>query len=262
MPVHSTAVIHQGAALGRDASVGEYSIVGPEVRLGDRVILRSHVVIEGRTTVGDETEIFPFSVLGVRPGHHHDRGEGTELVIGARCVIRELASLHRGTNSGSGKTVIGDECMLLGQVHIAHDCRFGRGVTMMNGCLLAGHVEIGDFATLGGNAEIHQFVRIGAYAMLGGGSTVRMDVPPYCMAAGYGPGLHGLNEIGLERRGLKSETVSALRSAYRILFRGGLPRAEALARVRSDFGGVPDVVRLADFVAASKRGIARHGRGG
>ena len=133
---------------------------------------------------------------------------------------------------------------------------------MMNGCLMAGHVEIGDFATLGGNAEIHQFVRIGAHAMLGGGSTVRMDVPPYCMAAGYGPGLHGLNEVGLERRGFSDETVKGLRSAYRILFRDGLPRAEALARVRAELATIAEVAKLADFVAESKRGIARHGRGG
>jgi UDP-N-acetylglucosamine acyltransferase len=260
MPVHPAAIVHPGARVGRDVAVGEYSIVGPEVRLGDRVTLRSHVVLEGRTTVGDETEIHPFSVLGGPPGHHHDRGEGTELVIGARCVIRESASIHRGSNGGTGRTAIGDECMILGQIHIAHDCRLGRGVTMMNGCLMAGHVEIGDFVTLGGNAEIHQFVRIGAYAMLGGGSTVRMDVPPYCIAAGYGPGLHGLNEIGLERRGFAAATVQALRSAYRTLFRIGLPRTRALDQVRAEHGTVAEVAALADFVAGSKRGIARHGR--
>ncbi|HXX95396.1 MAG TPA: acyl-ACP--UDP-N-acetylglucosamine O-acyltransferase [Planctomycetota bacterium] len=260
MGVHPTAVVPPEAQLGRDVSIGAYSILGPEVRLADRVLIHAHVVLDGRTTLGEGTEVFPFSMLGARPGHHQDRGEGTELQIGARCVIRESASVHRGTNGGSGKTVIGDDCMILGQIHIAHDCRLGRHVTMMNGCLMAGHVEIGDFATLGGNAEIHQFVRIGAFAMLGGGATVRMDVPPYCMAAGYGPGLHGLNEVGLERKGFSSETVKALRSAYRILFRLGLPRAEALQRVRSEHGSFPEVATLAEFVASSKRGIARHGR--
>jgi UDP-N-acetylglucosamine acyltransferase len=262
MPVHSTAVVHAGARLGRDAAVGEYSIVGPDARLGDRVRLHSHVVLEGRTTLGDDCEVFPFSVLGVRPGHHSDRGEGTELLVGARTVIRESASIHRGTNGGAGRTVIGEDSMLLGQIHIAHDCVLGRHVTMMNGCLMAGHVVIGDHVTLGGNAEIHQFVRIGAYAMLGGGSTVRMDVPPYCMAAGYGPGLHGLNEIGLERRGFTAPTIDALRSAYRILFRKGLPRARALEEVRSEHAEVREALALAEFVESSKRGIARHGRGG
>lgn len=262
MPAHPTAVVHPGAQLGPGGSVGEYSIVGPEIRLGPRVRLHSHVVLEGRTSIGEDSEIFPFSVLGARPGHLHDRGEATELVIGARCVVRESASIHRGSNGGSGKTQVGDECMLLGQIHIAHDCRLGRGVTMMNGCLMAGHVEIGDFATLGGNAEIHQFVRIGPFAMLGGGATVRMDVPPYCMAAGYGPGLHGLNEVGLERRGFKAESIRALRAAYRTLFRSGLPRAEALLRVRAEHPGIEEVALLSDFVASSKRGIARHGRGG
>lgn len=261
MPVHPTAVVHAGAQLGRDASIGEYSIVGPEVRLGAGARLHSHVVIEGRTTLGEACEVFPFSVLGVRPGHHRDLGDGTELVIGARCIIRESASIHRGSNGGMGATRIGDDCMLLGQIHIAHDCRLGRGVTMMNGCLMAGHVEIGDQVTLGGNAEIHQFVRIGTHAMLGGGATVRMDVPPYCMAAGYGPGLHGLNEVGLERRGFSSGSIQGLRAAYRILFRSGLPRAEGLARVQAELGGIVEVKVLADFVAASKRGIARHGRG-
>jgi len=261
MPVHPTAVVHAGAQIAPDALVGEYSIVGPEVRLGARARLHSHVVIEGRTTLGDDTEVFPFSVLGVRPGHHRDLGDGTELVIGARCVIRESASIHRGSNGGTGKTVIGDDCMLLGQIHIAHDCRLGRGITMMNGCLMAGHVEIGDLATLGGNAEIHQFVRIGTHAMLGGGATVRMDVPPYCMAAGYGPGMHGLNEVGLERRGFAAESINGLRAAYRTLFRSGLPRSEALSRVQAELGGLTEVKILADFVSASKRGIARHGRG-
>jgi UDP-N-acetylglucosamine acyltransferase len=260
MSVHPTAVVHPGARLGRAVRVGEYSIVGAEACLGDRVLLHSHVVLEGRTSLGEETEVFPFSILGTRPGHHHDRGEGTELVIGARCVIRESASIHRGSRGGSGRTEIGDDSMILGQIHIAHDCRLGRHVTMMNGCLMAGHVEIGDFATLGGNAEIHQFVRIGVHAMLGGGATVRMDVPPYCMAAGYGPGLHGLNEVGLERRGFSAETVKALRSAYRTLFRLGLPRAQALERVRSAHGSISEVAVLADFVESSQRGIARHGR--
>jgi UDP-N-acetylglucosamine acyltransferase len=262
MSVHPTAVVHPGARIGRDASIGEYSIVGPEARLGDRVRLHSHVVLDGRTTLGDDTEVFPFCVLGVRPGHHKDRGEGTELQIGARCVIRESASIHRGSNGGTGKTVIGDDCMILGQIHIAHDCRLGRHVTMMNGCMMAGHVEIGDYATLGGNASIHQFVRIGAHAMLGGAATVRMDVPPYCMAAGYGPGLHGLNEVGLERRGFSPETVAALRSAYRTLFRSGLARAESIERIGAARGSIAEVDLLADFVAASRRGIARHGRNG
>ena len=260
MSVHPSAVVHPGARLGRDAAVGEYSIIGPEARLGDRAHIHSHVVLEGRVTLGDDCEVFPFSLLGCRPGHHKDLGEGTELLIGHRVVIREGASIHRGTNGGAGKTVIGDDSMILGQTHIAHDCTLGRHVTMMNGALMAGHVQIGDRVILGGNCAIHQFARVGDYVMMGGNASVRMDVPPYCMAAGVGPGLHGLNEIGLERGGFSTETIHALRAAYRTLFRTGLPRREGLDRIRKDHAGVKEVIAFADFIASSKRGIARHGR--
>jgi UDP-N-acetylglucosamine acyltransferase len=258
MSIHPTALVDPRAQVPGDASIGAYSVVGPEVTLQSRVRIGSHVVVEGRTRVGEETEVHPFALLGGQPGHLKDRGEGTELQIGARVTIREHVSLHRGTRGSTGKTVIADECAIFSHAHIGHDSVVDKGAVIVNGAMIAGHVHIQERANIGGNVEIHQFVRIGALVMLGGGSSVRMDVPPYCMASGDGPRLYGLNEVGLERRGLPADSVRALRSAYRTIFRSGRPREEALKAVRSEFAGVAEVLEMADFIAKSQRGVARH----
>jgi UDP-N-acetylglucosamine acyltransferase len=257
MGIHPTAIVHPEARLGRDVEIGPYSVVGAGVTLGDRVRVGSHCVLEGRTTVGAETEFLPFAMIGAMPGHLRDRGEGTELVIGARCSFREHVSVHRGTKGGAGRTVIGDETSLFAHAHVGHDCVLGRGVLLTNGAMLGGHVQVGDFAILGGGALVHQFVRIGTMTMVEGKCGVGQDVPPYCLGAGHRVRLAGLNEIGLERRGVPKD---ALWSAYRTIFRSGLPRAEALAKVRLDHVASAEVASFADFIAAAgKRGVARHG---
>jgi UDP-N-acetylglucosamine acyltransferase len=258
MPIHPTAQVDPRAQISGDATIGAYAVVGPEVTLDSRVRIGSHVVLEGRTRLGEDTEVHPFALLGGQPGHLKDRGEGTELVIGARVTIREHVSLHRGTKSSTGRTVIADDCAIFSHVHIGHDSVVDQGALIVNGAMIAGHVHIHERANIGGNVEIHQFVRIGALVMLGGGSSARIDVPPYCMASGDGPRLYGLNEVGLERRGLPSESVRALRSAYRTLFRSGRPRDQALLAVRGEFAGVAEVLEMADFIAQSQRGVARH----
>lgn len=261
MAIHPTAIVDPKAQIGRDVSIGPCAVIGPDVTLGDRVQVASHVVIEGHTTVGPETEVFPFAMLGAAPGHLHDRGEGTELVVGAKCSIREHASLHRGAKVGTGRTVIGDGVAIFAHAHVGHDCVVEAGAILINGSMLAGHVQVGAKANIGGKVGIHQFVRVGTLAMVGGGATARLDVPPYCMAARENLALFGLNEVGLERNGVTPEAIKALRSAYRTIFRTDLPRAEALAKVRGEFPGVPEIAHLADFIESSKRGVARHGRG-
>ncbi|MBI2930551.1 MAG: acyl-ACP--UDP-N-acetylglucosamine O-acyltransferase [Planctomycetes bacterium] len=260
MSIHATAVVDRCAELGREVTVGPYSVIGPEVRLGDRVRIGSHVVIEGRTSVGEGTEIFPFAMVGSMPGHLADRGDGTALMIGARVSIREHVSLHRGTKVGTGRTIIGDECTFFSHAHVGHDCVLGKGVLLINGARLGGHVEADDFAIFGGNVGVHQSCRVGAMTMIGGGSIVAQDVPPYCLASGERARLIGLNEVGLERRGIPAETVKALRGVYRIIFRSGLRREDALARVGREFAAVPEAIRFVEFIKGSKRGVARHGR--
>jgi len=259
--IHATAAVDAKAKVGSDVHIGAYAVVGPEVTLADGVRVGAHVVIDGRTTIGPATEILPFAMVGAPPGHLKDRGEGTELVIGARCSLREHVSVHRGSKVGTGRTVIGDETTLFAHAHVGHDGRLGRGVLLTNGAMLGGHVEIGDFAILGGAAVVHQFVRIGTMAMIEGHCGVGMDVPPYCLAAGHRVRLVGLNEIGLERRGVSAEAVLSLRAAYRTVFRSGIRRAQALEKARAAGGSVKEVAHFLDFIAGGKRGIARHGRG-
>lgn len=259
MAIHPTAVVDPKAELGADVSVGAYSVIGAGTRIADGVRIGPHVVVEGRTTIGAGTEILPFAVLGAPPGHLKDRGEETELVVGARCSVREHVSLHRGTNEGAGRTVIGDECAFFAHSHVGHDCVLERGVLLTNGAMLGGHVHIGEFAILGGNAGVHQFCRVGARAMVAGGVSTRLDVPPYCVA-GHEGNLAGLNVVGLRRSGVTPETRRALQEAYRLVFRSDRPRPEALGEIRKRFAGLPEVVRFADFISESKRGVARHGR--
>lgn len=260
MSIHPTAVVDPEASLGRDVSIGAYSIVGPRVTLSDGVRIGPHVVIDGDTKIGAESEVFPFSMVGAQPGHLKDRGEGTQLVIGARVSIREGVSLHRGTNAGAGRTVIGDECTFFAHSHVGHDCVLGKGVLLTNGSYLGGHVQVDDFAILGGGAVVHQHCRIGTMVMVEGNCGIPLDVPPYCIAAEHRARLVGLNEIGLRRRGVAPEAVRALREVYRIVLRSGLARADALALARKEFGGVPECARFLDFVASSRRGVVRHGR--
>lgn len=256
--IHPTAVIDPKATIGRDVTIGPCSVVGPEVRIGDGVRIGAHVVIEGRTSVGEGTEALPFSMLGAPPGHLKDKGEGTELVIGARVSIREHVSLHRGSNEGSGRTVIGDECAFFAHAHVGHDCVLKEGVLLINGAMLGGHVHVGAHAMFGGNSGAHQFCRVGTRAFIAGGTDTRLDVPPYCMFGKRGR-LAGLNSVGLRRSGMAKETIQALREAYRIFFRSSVPRKEAIEKVRAQYAGIAEVEHFVEFIEESKRGVAGQG---
>jgi UDP-N-acetylglucosamine acyltransferase len=260
MSIHPTAIVDPRARIDADVSIGAYSVVGGEVALASGVRVGPHVVLEGRTTVGRDGEIHSFAAVGAQPGHLGDRGEGTELVIGARVSVREGVSLHRGTRVGTGRTSIGDDCTFLAHSHVGHDCVVGNGVVLTNGSYLGGHVLVEDHAVLGGGSVVHQHCRIGTMVMIEGNCAVPVDIPPYCLAADHRARLIGLNEVGLRRRGFTPETLKAVREVYRIVLRSDLLRAEALALARSDYGGIPECARFLEFVATSRRGIARHGR--
>ena len=252
--IHPTALVDPGARIADDASIGPYAIVGPDVVIGSGTRVGSHVVIERDTRLGTGCHVGYGAVLGAEPQDRKYGGEPTRLEIGDRTVIREYATLHRGT-AASGWTRVGSDCFLMAYVHVAHDCRVGDDVTIANAVQLAGHVTIGDHVTIGGLTPIHQFVRIGDHAFVGGGSRVPQDIPPFTRAAGNPLRLVGINTVGLTRSGAGRQTVDALQHAYRLLFNSRLRRAEAIERLRAEAARVPEVAHLLAFVGASERGV-------
>ncbi|MGD2135027.1 MAG: acyl-ACP--UDP-N-acetylglucosamine O-acyltransferase [Gemmatimonadales bacterium] len=252
--IHPTAVVDAAADIGADVEIGPYAVIGPDVRIGAHTRVGAHAVLEGRTTVGTGCFVGVGAILGAEPQDHKYAGEPTTLEIGDGTIIREYASLHRGTRQ-RGTTMVGTGCFLMAYVHIAHDCLVGDHVTIANAVQLAGHVEIQAHAQIGGLTPIHQFVRIGTWAFVGGGSRVPQDVPPYMCAAGNPLRLYGINAVGLQRAGFSSETRLALKHAYRILFNSELAREQAVDRLLCEESPVPEVRRLIEFVAASERGV-------
>lgn len=259
--IHPTAIIDPGARLGDGVEVGPYTVIGPEVTIGDRCRISSHVQIASHVRMGKENRVFSFASIGAPPQDLKFKEEDTRVEIGDGNTIREYVTVNRGTVHGGGVTRLGNQALLMAYSHVAHDCRVGNRVIVANAATLAGHVEIGDGAVIGGLVGIHQFVRIGEYAMVGALSGVPMDVPPYVTAVVARPhkgnSLYGLNVIGLKRNRFSDETVSALKKAYRILFRSGVPMGEAVAKVETEVQPLPEVRRLLDFIRSSKRGVLR-----
>lgn len=252
--VHPTALIDESARLGRGVEIGPYTIVGPGVTIGADTVLGPHVLVERDTVIGTACRISKGAVLGSDPQDLKFKGERTLLVVGDRTVIREYATLNRGT-AASGRTVVGSDCLLMAYVHVAHDCEIGNHVVLANAVNMAGHVVIEDWAIVGGLSPIHQFVRIGAHAFVGGASRIAQDVPPYVRVAGSPPKLYGLNAVGLDRRGLSDDVRKALKAAYRILFQSGLNVSQGLARAEAEVQQLPEVRHLLAFIRKSQRGI-------
>lgn len=227
--------------------------------LGDSTILESHVAIHSYTSLGAGCVVSPFASLGGAPQDLKYAGEVTYVKIGAGCQVREYVTVNRGTPGGHGVTTVGDKCLLMASSHVAHDCVVGREVILANEVALAGHVEIGNFVNIGGLAAVHQFVRIGEYSYIGGMTPVTQDVPPYVIATDRGDTfLHGLNKIGMQRRGFSDVTLTALKKAYRIFFRFGLTVPEAVERVKAEVELLPEVQNLINFMQTTgKRGVAR-----
>ena len=212
--IHPAAVVEAGARLGTGVRIGAFAYVGPDVTLGDGVELRPQAYVTGRTEIGEGAQIFPFAVVGEVPQDLKFAGETTRLVIGPRTRVREHASIHVGTAGGGGVTRIGADCLIMGGVHVAHDCQVGDRVILVNNCGLAGHVQVGDDAIVGGLAGVHQWVRIGQGAMIGGLAKVVRDVIPYGLVDGPAARLAGLNLVGLKRRGAARGEIAALRRAF------------------------------------------------
>jgi len=265
--IHPTALIEPGAELAASAKVGPFCHVGRHVQLGENVELISHVVVAGRTSIGDGTRIFPFASIGHQPQDLKYKGEESRLIIGRNNVIREQVTMNPGTEGGGMVTKIGDSCLFMVGVHVAHDCLIGNEVIMANNATLAGHVKVGDFAVFGGLSAAHQFVRVGAYAMVGGVTGVERDVIPYGSVVGDRARLSGLNIIGMQRRGFSREEIQGLRSAYQALFEGENGTfAERVVEVTTRFAGIRPVDDVLRFIKEeSPRGLVQpksNGNGG
>ncbi len=260
MSIHPTAIVDPSAEVDSNASIGPYALIGPRVVIGPEVEIRGHVYIEKDTTIGRGTRIFPFASVGADPQDLKYQGERTQLVIGERVTIRESSTIHRGTGHGGGFTRIGDGCLVMATVHVAHDCQLGAGVILSSYAVLAGHVSVGEGAIIGGLSAIHQFCRIGQYAFLGGGSGVVKDLPPYMAGASSGSRdvvLSGPNVVGLRRRNVPLETVRALKDVFNIICRNHRPLTEVLTEAEEEYGSLPEVQTLIEFYRSSERGVYR-----
>lgn len=260
--IHPTAIVESHAQLDETVEIGPYAIVGEHVTISAGTTVGAHCVIEGHTTIGVDNRIGHFVSIGGRPQDMKYKGEEpTQLIIGARNNIREFTTLHIGTIQGTGITIIGSDNWIMTYVHVGHDCKLGNNVIMSSTVQLAGHVIVDDYAVVGGMSGVHQFVRIGAYSMLGGASALVQDIPPFVIAAGNRARPYGINVEGLRRRGFSQDAISALRSAYRLLYKNDLSLEDAkvkLCTLASAGGdGAAFVKAFVDFIGASQRGVIR-----
>ena len=249
--IHPTAIIEDGARIGDGVTVGPFSLIGSAVTLADGVDVDARAIIRGRTTIGERTRISAHVYIGGAPQDLSYRGEDTAIEIGSDCIIREFATIHRGTARGRSVTTVGNHCFLMVGSHIAHDCIVGDHVILTNNAMLGGHAEVGDYAILGGGAAVQQRVRIGAHCFIGGVTGVERDVVPYAMAVGQHAVIAGINVRGLKRRGFDHAGIMALRAAFRLFFGTHGPRAERIAAVEQAYGAVAAVGPLLDFLRAA-----------
>ena len=252
--VHPTAVVDVSAELGAGVAVGPFAVVGPGVVVGAGTEIGPHALVEKDTILGERCRIAKGAVLGSDPQDLKYKGEKTTLVVGDRTVVREYATLNRGT-AAAGRTAVGSDCLLMAYTHVAHDCEIGNHVIVSNATQMAGHVVIEDWAIVSGLVAVHQFVRIGAHSFVGGSSRIPQDVPPYCRVSGNPPKLYGLNAVGLDRRGFAEDVRAALKRTYRILFQSGLNVSQGLARAEQEVEPIPEVLQLLSFIKNSERGI-------
>ena len=255
--VDKLAVVHKDAQIGENCVIGPFCTVGPDVVIGNNTVLQSNVVVEGHTTIGDDCDIFPFVTIGIQSqDQKYIPGTVTYTRVGNRNTIREFVSIHSATEEGT-TTAVGDDCALLAQSHVAHNCTVGNHVVMSHSATLAGHVSIGDYANIGGLSAIHQFCHVGRAAMVGGMSRVIQDVLPFTIAEGFPAHMRVINKVGMERAGYSSEEITEVRKAFRVLFMRELRLEEAVKQVKQEFPGSENVTLMLDAIDSSQRGLAR-----
>jgi UDP-N-acetylglucosamine acyltransferase len=256
MNIHPTAIVHKSAELAENVIVGPYSIINQNARIDSGTEIGSHALIDAGTIIGKDCRIHHGAVIGTLPQDLKFKGEKTFVTVGDGTVIREYATINRGTDY-RGKTVVGKNCFIMIYAHLAHDCLVGDRVILANSVNVGGHVEIGDWAIIGGVVPVHQFVKIGMHSIIGGGFRVQMDVCPYAMVAGYPLKTMGLNKIGLKRRGFSDATLKILEQTFNILFKSGLNTTQAVEKIKAEVESIPEVQNILDFIAASDRGIIK-----
>ncbi|MBR3086485.1 MAG: acyl-ACP--UDP-N-acetylglucosamine O-acyltransferase [Kiritimatiellae bacterium] len=253
MNIHPTAIIHDGANLAPSVEVGPYAIIGPNVSIGEGTSVQAHAFIDGHTTIGKNCKIFPFACVGMPTQDLKFNGGTTYAEIGDGTTLREFSTVHLGTRDGE-VTRVGKNCLVMAYCHIAHGCEVGDEVIMSNSAMLAGEVKVEDKAVISGMLGVHQFVRIGTMSMTSS-PRITQDVPPYMLVSREPAEVIGLNIVGLQRRGVSEESISALKKAYRIIWHEGLNRTMAIAKVRETVFGCPEVAHLLDFIEKSQRGV-------
>lgn len=254
--IHPTAIVDASARVAEDVEIGAYSVIGAEVEIGAGCVIGPHVVIMGPSRIGRDNRVYQFASIGDAPQDKKFRGEPSTLEVGDRNTIREYVTLHRGTDLGIGKTVIGSDNLFMVSSHVAHDCTVGNHAILANAASLSGHVEVGDYATLGGFTSVHQFTQIGERAFCGLGSVVTQDIPPFSTAAGNRARVIGINKEGLRRQGFSREVIRALHQSFRELLKSKMPRQDAIDNLKPLCDQFPEVERFVNFVSNSKRGIA------
>lgn len=254
--IHPTAIVAPGAQIADDVRVGPYSIIDSDVKIGAGSVIEAFVRIKDGTTIGARAHIYENTIIGSEPQDHDFGGERSFVRIGDDVTLRENITINRATGEGN-ETVIGDGCLIMESCHLAHNVRMGREVTVTNKVGFSGHVEIGDYAVIGGMSGFHQFVHIGAYAMVGGMSKVTRDIPPYTMTDGNPARVRGLNVVGLRRRGFSQEQRSRIKNMYRMLYDTALPISDALAALEREHAGDEQCEMILSFVRSLKRGLTK-----
>ena len=256
--IHPTAIVDPGAKLDPTVTVGPYAVIGEHVSIGSGTSVGPHTVIEGRTEIGADNQIFQFASIGAVPQDLKFHGEESTLKIGDRNKIREFVTIHLGTDDGGGVTTVGNDNLFMAYSHIAHDCVVKDHVILANCATLAGHVEVDNFAILGGLSAIHQFTRIGCHVMASGGSMIAQDVAPYSIVQGDRATTVGINLTGLKRRGYSAEALSNIKQMYKLVFRANLKLEEAIEKIAADFPvDAAEVVTYLEFLKQTTRGLAR-----
>jgi len=251
------AVVSPQAQIAADVQIGPFTVIGPDVVIGAGTWIGPHAVINGPTRIGTDNKIFQFASLGDAPQDKKYKGEPTRLEIGDRNVFRESVTVNRGTTHDRGVTQIGNDNLLMAYSHVAHDCRLGDQIVMANCATLGGHVEVGDFVTMGGLSAVHQYTKIGAHCFIAHNAAVTRDVPPYVLAVGRPAAPHSVNAIGLQRRGFTPEQILNIRRAYRLLYRSGLKLKTALEELEKAAATQEEIRPFVEFIKRSERSIVR-----
>jgi len=251
------AIVDVNADIAADVKIGAFSIIGPEVTIGAGTVIEPHVVMKGPVTIGEDNHIYQFASVGEDPQDKKYADEKTSLVIGDRNVIREFATLHRGTLQDHGVTKIGNDNLFMAYTHVAHDCVIGNNVIMANGASLAGHVHLCNDAILGGFTLVHQFTQIGTFSFSAMGSAITQDIPPYVMVGGRPTRPHGINSVGMERAGSTPEAVRLIRKAYKILYKSNLRMEDAIEEMEDLAGECDEISNMVSFLRNVSRGILR-----